>query len=47
MTGFTSLPVSLQTMVLLLFSNLFMTLARYGHLRNMVAAPWYAAASVS
>ncbi len=47
MTVFTSLPVSLQTMVLLLFSNVFMTLAWYGHLRNMAAAPWYAAALVS
>ena len=47
MTFFTSLPVSLQTLLLLLASNVFMTLAWYGHLRNMATAPWYAAALVS
>ncbi|OYU13133.1 MULTISPECIES: DMT family protein [unclassified Limnohabitans] len=47
MTFFTSLPVSLQTLLLLLASNVFMTFAWYGHLRNMATAPWYAAALVS
>ena len=47
MTFFTSLPVSLQTILLLLASNVFMTFAWYGHLRNMSTAPWYAAALVS
>jgi uncharacterized protein (DUF486 family) len=47
MTVFTSLPVSLQTIVLLVFSKVFMTFVRYGHLRNMVTAPWYAATLVS
>ena len=47
MTFFTSLPVTLQTVLLLLTSNVFMTFAWYGHLRNMSAAPWYAAAMVS
>jgi uncharacterized protein (DUF486 family) len=47
MTFFTSLPVSLQTILLLLASNVFMTFAWYGHLRNMATAPWYAAALVS
>jgi uncharacterized protein (DUF486 family) len=47
MTFFTSLPVSLQTILLLLASNVFMTFAWYGHLRNMATAPWYAAALLS
>jgi uncharacterized protein (DUF486 family) len=47
MTFFTQLPISLQTVLLLLTSNVFMTFAWYGHLRNMSAAPWYAAAFVS
>ena len=47
MTFFTSLPVSLQTLLLLLACNVFMTFAWYGHLRNMATAPWYAAALVS
>lgn len=44
---FTSLPVSLQTVLLLMASNVFMTMAWYGHLRNLSAAPWYVAALVS
>lgn len=47
MTFLTGLPVSLQTVLLLLASNVFMTLAWYGHLRNMATAPWYAAALAS
>ena len=47
MTFLTSLPISLQTILLLLASNVFMTFAWYGHLRNMATAPWYAAALVS
>jgi uncharacterized protein len=42
-----ALPVSLQTVLLLLGSNVFMTFAWYGHLKNMATAPWYAAALVS
>jgi uncharacterized protein len=42
-----TLPVSAQTVLLLLASNVFMTFAWYGHLRNMASAPWYAAALVS
>jgi len=42
-----SLPVPLQTVGLLLASNVFMTLAWYGHLRNLANAPWYQAALVS
>jgi uncharacterized protein (DUF486 family) len=36
-----------QTVVLLVLSNVFMTFAWYGHLRNMASAPWYGAALVS
>jgi uncharacterized protein len=37
----------LQTVLLLAASNLFMTLAWYGHLKNLATAPWYIAAFVS
>ncbi len=43
----TSLPIALQTVLLLTASNVFMTFAWYGHLKNMGAAPWYAAALAS
>jgi len=43
----TALPASLQTIVLLAASNVFMTMAWYGHLRNLATAPWYVAALVS
>ena len=42
-----SWPVGLQTVLLLLASNVFMTLAWYGHLRSLSAAPWYTAAIIS
>jgi uncharacterized protein (DUF486 family) len=35
------------TIVLLICSNVFMTFAWYGHLRNMSARPWLLAALVS
>lgn len=35
------------TVALLVASNLFMTFAWYGHLRNLQASPWYVAALVS
>ncbi|RYF17440.1 MAG: hypothetical protein EOO30_07275 [Comamonadaceae bacterium] len=48
MTAISSiLPFPLQTVLLLVGSNVFMTMAWYGHLRNMATAPWYAAAFVS
>ena len=47
MAALTSLPVPLQTVLLLLAANVFMTFAWYGHLRNMASAPWYGAALVS
>ena len=34
-------------MLLLVASNLFTTMAWYGHLKNMATAPWYTAAFVS
>jgi len=42
-----SFPLSLQTILLLVASNVFMTFAWYGHLKNLATAPWYAAALVS
>ena len=47
MTFLQSLPVSVQTVFLLLLSNIFMTFAWYGHLKNLATAPWYLAALVS
>ena len=44
---FSSIPFTLQTILLLACSNLFMTLAWYGHLKNLATAPWYIAAVVS
>lgn len=37
----------LTTVLLLCASNLFMTFAWYGHLRNMASKPWYVAAVAS
>ncbi|HXD42840.1 MAG TPA: DMT family protein [Ramlibacter sp.] len=42
-----SLPFPLQTILLLIASNVFMTMAWYGHLKNLATAPWYVAALVS
>ena len=42
-----SLPISLQTIGLLVASNVFMTLAWYGHLKSLNDKPWYIAALVS
>jgi uncharacterized protein (DUF486 family) len=41
------MPVVLQTVALLVLSNLFMTLAWYGHLRDLGHRPWLVAALVS
>jgi uncharacterized protein (DUF486 family) len=43
----TAMPVFLRTAGLLVLSNLFMTFAWYGHLKNLNARPWYIAALVS
>ena len=42
-----NLPVPLQTVLLLAASNVFMTIAWYGHLKNLASRPWYIAALVS
>jgi uncharacterized protein (DUF486 family) len=41
------MPVLLKTALLLVGSNLFMTFAWYGHLKNLGDRPWYVAAVVS
>jgi hypothetical protein len=47
MSTLSALPFSLQTILLLVASNVFMTIAWYGHLKNLASAPWYLAALVS
>ena len=47
MSAFSAIPFSLQTILLLVASNLFMTMAWYGHLKNLATAPWYTAALAS
>lgn len=41
------MPVLLQTILLLTLSNIFMTFAWYGHLRDLNHKPWVIAALVS
>jgi uncharacterized protein (DUF486 family) len=41
------MPIVAQTTLLLFLSNLFMTFAWYGHLKNLSSRPWYVAAIVS
>lgn len=43
----TALPATLQTTLLLIASNVFMTFAWYGHLRSQASAPWIVAALAS
>lgn len=43
----TGISIPLQTVVLLIASNVFMTFAWYGHLKSLSASPWYIAALVS
>ena len=47
MSTLSSIPFSVQAILLLAASNVFMTMAWYGHLKNMATAPWYVAALVS
>ena len=42
-----ALPATLQTVLLLAASNVFMTFAWYGHLKNQAGKPWLVAALVS
>jgi uncharacterized protein (DUF486 family) len=41
------IPVLAQTIGLLTLSNVFMTIAWYGHLKNLSGKPWWIAALVS
>jgi uncharacterized protein (DUF486 family) len=41
------LPVPVQTIGLLVMSNVFMTFAWYGHLKGLATKPWWYAAFVS
>lgn len=41
------IPVIVQTVGLLTLSNVFMTIAWYGHLKNFSDKPWWIAAFVS
>lgn len=45
--SFQSIPIWMQTAALLTASNVFMTFAWYGHLKNMHSKAWYVAALVS
>jgi hypothetical protein len=47
MSVLTGLPISVQTIGLLIASNVFMTIAWYGHLKNLASKPWWIAALVS
>ncbi len=40
-------PIPLQTVALLVASNVFMTFAWYGHLKNLATKPWHLAALAS
>ena len=42
-----SVPITLQTVLLLAASNVFMTFAWYAHLRDLSAKPWWIAALIS
>ncbi|MFA5826360.1 MAG: DMT family protein, partial [Gallionellaceae bacterium] len=44
--GMISQPL-LVTALMLIVSNLFMTFAWYGHLKNFAHSPWYVAALIS
>jgi len=41
------MPATLQTILLLAASNVFMTFAWYAHLRDLSAKPWWIAALIS
>lgn len=41
------IPVIIRTTVLLILSNMFMTFAWYGHLKNLSDRKWYIAAFIS
>ncbi|WP_076593473.1 DMT family protein [Herminiimonas arsenitoxidans] len=41
------IPVIVQTIGLLTLSNVFMTIAWYGHLKGLASKPWWIAALIS
>jgi len=41
------MSVVVRTTILLVISNIFMTFAWYGHLKNLISRPWFIAAIVS
>jgi len=41
------MPPVVRTVILLICSNVFMTFAWYGHLKNLATKPWYVAAFIS
>ena len=41
------MPASLQTLILLTLSNVFMTFAWYAHLKDLASKPWWIAALLS
>ena len=45
--NFFAIPLALQTVLLLVAANVFMTFAWYGHLKSLANSPWYTAALVS
>jgi uncharacterized protein len=47
MNFLSQLPIPAQTILLLIASNVFMTIAWYGHLKNLSEKPWWIAALVS
>ena len=47
MLNFSAMPAALQTVLLLMLANVFMTFAWYGHLKSLANSPWYTAALVS
>jgi uncharacterized protein (DUF486 family) len=47
MNALQPIPLSLQMALLLIGSNIFMTFAWYGHLKNLATSPWYVAGLVS
>jgi len=45
--GLAAVPAVVQTILLLVCSNVFMTFAWYGHLKHLAGRPWVLAALVS
>lgn len=41
------MPPAIRAAILLVLSNVFMTFAWYGHLRNLQSRPWFVAAVIT